>query len=92
MASAEQGVLPGASARREQPQQGGYLLPSVPQLRLVPRPLVAKGVLDSGDSKDEESSSEDVMFAYGLKMLGRVIGNKAMEARGNLMLATLSRS
>ncbi len=25
----------------------------------------AKGLFESGDSKDEESSSEDVMFAYG---------------------------
>ena len=52
----------------------------------------AKGLFDSGDSKDEESSSEDVMFAYALKMWGRSTGNVAVEARGNLMLAVLKRS
>ena len=52
----------------------------------------AKGLFESGDSKDEESSSEDVMFAFGLKMWGRTIGDASMEARGNLMLAVLTRS
>jgi endo-1,3(4)-beta-glucanase len=52
----------------------------------------AKGLFESGDSKDEESSSEDVMFAYGLKMWGKTVGDRSMEARGNLMLAVLKRS
>ena len=52
----------------------------------------AKGLFESGDSKDEESSSEDVMFAYGMKLWGRVIGDSSMEARGNLMLSILARS
>lgn len=52
----------------------------------------AKGLFESGDSKDEESSSEDVMFAYGMKMWGHVIGDSSMEARGNLMLSVLTRS
>ncbi|RMZ82497.1 hypothetical protein DV737_g2006, partial [Chaetothyriales sp. CBS 132003] len=52
----------------------------------------AKGLFESGDGKDEESSSEDAMHAYGLKMWGRTIGDASMEARGNLMLAVLSRS
>ncbi|KAL9121523.1 MAG: hypothetical protein Q9187_001919 [Circinaria calcarea] len=52
----------------------------------------AKGLFDSGDSKDEESSSEDAMFAYSMKMWGRVIGDASMEARGNLMLSVVARS
>lgn len=52
----------------------------------------AKGLFESGDSKDEESSSEDVMFAYGMKMWGRVVGDAAMEARGSLILSILARS
>ncbi|MCJ1284432.1 hypothetical protein MMC26_003764 [Xylographa opegraphella] len=52
----------------------------------------AKGLFESGDSKDQESTSEDAMFAYALKMWGRVIGDVSMEARGNLMLSILNRS
>lgn len=52
----------------------------------------AKGIFESTDGKDEESSSEDVHFAYGMKLWGRVIGDSAMESRGNLMLAVLKRS
>lgn len=52
----------------------------------------AKGLYESGDGKDEESSSEDSMFAYALKMWGKTIGDPSMEARGNLMLAVQSRS
>lgn len=52
----------------------------------------AKGLFKSADGKDEESSSEDVHFAYGMKLWGRVTGDSAMEARGNLMLAVLRRS
>lgn len=52
----------------------------------------AKGVFESADSKDEESSSEDAFFAYALKMWGRVTGDRSMEARGNLMLAVLART
>ena len=52
----------------------------------------AKGLFESGDGKDEESSSEDAMFAYGLKMWGKSIGDASMEARGNLMLSVLARS
>ena len=52
----------------------------------------AKGLYDTGDGKDEESTSEDAMYAYGLKMWGKTTGDASMEARGNLMLATLARS
>ena len=52
----------------------------------------AKGLFESWDSKDEESSSEDAMFAYAMKMWGQVVGDSSMEARGNLMLSILARS
>lgn len=52
----------------------------------------AKGLFDSADGKDEESSSEDANLAYAVKMWGHVINDKAMEARGNVMLAVLKRS
>ncbi|OKL59334.1 hypothetical protein UA08_05390 [Talaromyces atroroseus] len=52
----------------------------------------AKGLFASADGKDQESTSEDAMFAYAIKMWGKTIGDKSMEARGNLMLALLRRS
>lgn len=52
----------------------------------------AKGLFDSADGKDEESSSEDALLAYAVKMWGKTSGDNAMEARGNLMLAVLRRS
>jgi endo-1,3(4)-beta-glucanase len=52
----------------------------------------AHGLYESFDGKDEESSSEDSMSAYALKMWGRTIGDANMEARGNLQLAITARS
>ena len=52
----------------------------------------AKGLFESGDGKDQESTSEDAMASYAVKMWGRTTGNKAMESRGNLMLAMQARS
>ena len=52
----------------------------------------AKGLFESADGKDEESSSEDTMASFGIKMWGQIIGDKNMEARGNLMLAMQARS
>ncbi|CAN6613435.1 glucan endo-1,3-beta-D-glucosidase 2 [Trichomonascus vanleenenianus] len=52
----------------------------------------AKGLLLSDDGKDEESSSEDYNFAYGMKLWGRLIGDGAMQSRGDLMLAIMRRS
>lgn len=52
----------------------------------------AKGLFESADSKDQESSSEDGFFSYALKMWGQVIGDRSMEARGNLMLAIQARA
>lgn len=52
----------------------------------------AKGLFESGDGKDEESSSEDAFASYAIKMWGRAVGDQNMEARGNLMLAIQARS
>lgn len=52
----------------------------------------AKGLFESADSKDEESSSEDAFFSYAIKMWGHVVGDTSMEARGNLMLAIQART
>lgn len=52
----------------------------------------AKGLFESGDGKDQESSSEDSMASYAIKLWGRTINDEAMEARGNLMLAMQARS
>jgi endo-1,3(4)-beta-glucanase len=52
----------------------------------------AKGLFESGDGKDQESTSEDTFATYALKMWGRVSGDANMEARGNLQLAVQARS
>lgn len=52
----------------------------------------AHGIFASGDGKDEESSSEDYHFAYGLKLYAKVIKDSSMEHRANLMLAIMRRS
>lgn len=52
----------------------------------------AHGLYETFDGKDEESSSEDTMSAYALKMWGQTIGDSNMEARGNLQLAITARS
>ncbi|CDK26445.1 unnamed protein product [Kuraishia capsulata CBS 1993] len=52
----------------------------------------AAGLFTSGDGRNEESSSEDYNFAYGMKLWGSVTGDKSMENRGNLMLAIMKRS
>lgn len=52
----------------------------------------AKGLFESADGKDQESSSEDSMAAFGIKMWGRTIGDTAMQARGNLMQSLQARS
>lgn len=52
----------------------------------------AEGLFESADGKNEESSSEDTMASYGIKMWGRTTSDTNMEARGNLMLAIQARS
>ncbi|KAI1455013.1 glycoside hydrolase family 81 protein [Annulohypoxylon moriforme] len=52
----------------------------------------AHGLFETADGKDQESSSEDAMHAYAIKMWGKTIKDSNMEARGNLMLAVIARS
>ncbi|KAL1627592.1 endo-1,3-beta glucanase [Neofusicoccum ribis] len=52
----------------------------------------AKGLFESGDGKDQESSSEDAFASYGLKLWGKVTGDANMEARATLMLGIQARS
>ncbi|KAF2800174.1 glycoside hydrolase family 81 protein [Melanomma pulvis-pyrius CBS 109.77] len=52
----------------------------------------AKGLFESADGKDEESTSEDGFASFAIKMWGKVIGDANMEKRGNLMLALQARS
>lgn len=46
----------------------------------------AKGLFSSGDGKDEESTSEDYHFLYGMMLWGRVNNDPELEARASLML------
>ncbi|KAK4457840.1 hypothetical protein QBC42DRAFT_211796 [Cladorrhinum samala] len=52
----------------------------------------AHGLFDTLDGKDQESSSEDTMHAYALKMWGDVTGDAGLSARGALILAVQARS
>jgi endo-1,3(4)-beta-glucanase len=52
----------------------------------------AKGLFESGDGKDQESTSEDTFATYAFKMWGKISGDLNMEARGNLQLAVQARS
>ncbi|ODV96666.1 hypothetical protein PACTADRAFT_39792 [Pachysolen tannophilus NRRL Y-2460] len=52
----------------------------------------AAGLFSAADGKNEESSSEDYNFAYGMKLWGKVIGDNSMESRGDLMLAVMKRA
>ncbi|RDA88085.1 hypothetical protein CP532_5291 [Ophiocordyceps camponoti-leonardi (nom. inval.)] len=52
----------------------------------------AHGLYAAMDGKNQESSSEDMMAAYALKMWGRVSGDGELEARSNLQLSVLARS
>ncbi|KAF1785238.1 Endo-1,3(4)-beta-glucanase [Phytophthora cactorum] len=50
------------------------------------------GVTPMLDGKDEESTSEDVNFYYGMKLWGQVSNNKAVEDLGSLMLRLNARA
>lgn len=52
----------------------------------------AHGVTAVADGKDQESTSEEAMFAYAIKMWGKVSEDPSMEARGNLMLSIVART
>lgn len=42
----------------------------------------AKGLFESGDGKDQESTSEDGFASFAVKMWGKVVGDANMEKRG----------
>ncbi|KAF5525131.1 putative endo-1,3(4)-beta-glucanase [Colletotrichum aenigma] len=52
----------------------------------------AHGLYASYDGKNQESSSEDMMAAYAIKMWGEASGDNTMAMRGNLQLAVIARS
>ncbi|KAL6865850.1 endo-1,3-beta glucanase [Amphichorda felina] len=52
----------------------------------------AHGLYAAMDGKNQESSSEDMMHAYALKMWGKVVRDRDLEARGNLQLSIMARS
>lgn len=52
----------------------------------------AKGLFESGDGKDIESTSEDGFASYAMKMWGATVGDQNLETRGNLMLAIQART
>ncbi|KAF2716110.1 glycoside hydrolase family 81 protein [Polychaeton citri CBS 116435] len=52
----------------------------------------AGGLFEAADGRNQESSSEDTMASYAIKMWGHVTGDENMEARGNLMLGLQARS
>jgi endo-1,3(4)-beta-glucanase len=52
----------------------------------------AKGLFESGDGKDQESTSEDTFATYALMMWGKIIQDPNMKARGTLQLAVQKRS
>lgn len=52
----------------------------------------AKGLFESGDGKDQESTSEDTFSTFATKMWGKTIQDTNMEARANLQLAIQARS
>lgn len=52
----------------------------------------AAGLFENGNGKNQESSSEDYNFAYGMKLWGSVIEDQSMELRGDLMISVMSDS
>ncbi|CAM1501907.1 Fc.00g038910.m01.CDS01 [Cosmosporella sp. VM-42] len=52
----------------------------------------AHGLFPAWDGKDQESSSEDMMATYAMKMWGRVTKNTNLISRSELMLAVQARS
>lgn len=52
----------------------------------------AKGLFESGDGKDQESSSEDVNASYAIKLWGLATQNQSLTALGDLQLGILNTS
>ncbi|KAI5789057.1 glycosyl hydrolase family 81-domain-containing protein [Geopyxis carbonaria] len=52
----------------------------------------AKGIFESADGKDQESTSEDYFASYAMRMWGLATANPALTARASLMLALQRRT
>lgn len=52
----------------------------------------ASGLFASADGQNEESSSEDYNYAYGIKLWGKITDNKPLESMGDLMLQVMKHS
>ncbi|CAF1222202.1 unnamed protein product [Rotaria sp. Silwood1] len=52
----------------------------------------SQGLFESADGKDQESTSEEVNFHYGLALWGLATQSKTLEGLGRLMLAIAKRS
>lgn len=52
----------------------------------------SKGLFESPDGKDEESSSEDYNFFYGMKIWASALNDTVMEARADLIMSVIKRS
>ena len=50
------------------------------------------GITPFADGKDQESTSEDMNFDYGMMLWGKATGNAKLEALGKLMLKVNSRA
>ncbi|CUS12580.1 unnamed protein product, partial [Tuber aestivum] len=52
----------------------------------------AAGLYEFGDGRNEESSSEDYNYAYGVRLWGAAINDNLIEGRGLLMLGVMRKS
>ncbi|CAF0816447.1 unnamed protein product [Didymodactylos carnosus] len=52
----------------------------------------SQGLFESADGKDQESTSEEVNFHYGLALWGKATKTPQLEGLGRLMLATAKRA
>jgi endo-1,3(4)-beta-glucanase len=52
----------------------------------------SQGLFESGDGKDQESTSEEVNYHYGVMLWGQASGNQHVERLGKFMLAVATRS
>ncbi|PWW76303.1 Glycoside Hydrolase Family 81 protein [Tuber magnatum] len=52
----------------------------------------AAGLFEFGDGRNEESSSEDYNYAYGMRLWGASINDNLIEGRGLLMLGVMRKS
>lgn len=53
---------------------------------------LSRGLVASADGKDQESTSEEMNFHYGMFLWGRVSGNSALEQLGKTLLKANARS